>query len=56
MRTITKICRSKDLSINQLKLKPKFYEVKLIRAYSGCLGLEDDEGRDYLRKATGSWI
>ena len=39
LRTITKICRSKDLSINQLKLKPKFYEVKLIRAYSGCLGI-----------------
>jgi len=29
--------------------------VTLLRAHGGCLGCRTDEGRGYLRKASGSW-
>ena len=30
-------------------------DIKRKRAFSGCLGINGEEGRDSLRKATGSW-
>ena len=30
-------------------------DIKRKRALGGCLGINGDEGRDSLRKATGNW-
>ncbi len=36
-------------------LKSDNFRVKLLRAHGGCLGSRTEEGRGYLRKASGSW-